>query len=288
LRANPSSTQSNPLYMYNQSGGTTVNSGETWSNSQPWTVSIWFKCTDSNTANERAIWTQGNTSGGVMLTRKNGKLNFKFGTSYNNLEFTSTDNINTDEWYGINIQYDGGLTGSSSSNVNDYYSRFTISRVLATGDVSEVQGTWNHSNYGFNGKIDVYFYIGVQFASKYFKGEIAAMTMCTLPQGAALLTNEEIAWHCNNPKKFMEDVMTSRPWRKATYNNDSGYVHNNANTHKYVNSVWCGDGIYYGNPETWNGLRNQSYTNTSGSTYRWYSYNMLSSNLINATPTDAP
>jgi len=286
LRANPSSSQSNPLYMYNQSGGTTVNSGETWSNSQPWTVSVWFKCTDSNTSNERAIWTQGNTAGGVMLTRKNGKLNFKFGSTYNNLEFTSTDNINTDEWYGINVQYDGGLTGASSSDINDYYSRFTISRVMATGSVSEVQGTWTHSNYGFNNKIDVYFYIGQQFSSKYFMGEVAACTLSTLPQGVALLTDEEIAWHCNNPKKFMEDVMTSRLWRKATYNNASGYVHNNANTHKYVNSLWCGDGVYYGNPETWNSLKNQSYTNTSGSTYRWYSTNMVSSNLVNATPED--
>jgi len=286
LRANPSSSQSNPLYMYNQSGGTTVNPGEAWSNSQPWTVSVWFRCTDSNTANERAIWTQGNTAGGVMLTRKNGKLNFKFGSTSNNLEFTSTDNINTDEWYGINIQYDGGLTGSSSSNVNDYYSRFIINRVMATGAVSEVQGTWTHSNYGFNDKIDVYFYVGQQFSAKYFMGEVAACTASTLPQGVALLTDEEIAWHCNNPKKFMEDVMTSRLWRKATYNNASGYVHNNANTHKYVNSLWCGDGIHYGNPETWNSLYNQGYTNTSGSVYKWYSYNMSSADLVSATPED--
>ena len=117
-------------------------------------------------------------------------------------------------------------------------------------------------------------------------GEVAACTASTLPQGVALLTDEEIAWHCNNPKKFMEDVMTGRPWRKATYNNASGYVHNNANTHKYVNSVWCGDGVYFGNPESWNSLKNQSNTNTSGSTYRWYSTNMSSNDLVSVTPED--
>jgi len=80
--------------------------------------------------------------------------------------------------------------------------------------------------------------------------------------------------------------MTDGWWRKAYYNNATGYTHNNANTHKYVNSLWCGDGVYYGNPETWNSLKNQSYTNTSGSVYKWYSTNMVSSNLVNATPED--
>ncbi len=289
LRAGPSSQYSQPLSMGNTTSGNTVNVGETWNNSYPFAVSVWFRCTDSNTANERAIFTQGNGISNpiISLTRKNGKLNFHWGTNTNYLVFTSTDDINTDEWYGINIQYDGGSTnGNGSSNMNDFYGRFIISRVMATGSVSDIQGTWSHGNYGYTGHHSGYFYIGQQHSANYFKGEVAAFTMSTLPQGEALLTDEEIAWHCNNPKKFMEDVMTDGWWRKAYYNNASGYTHNNANTHKYVNSLWCGDGVYYGNPETWNSLKNQSYTSTSGSTYSWYSTNMASDDLINATPED--
>ena len=76
-------------------------------------------------------------------------LRLKYGTNNNNIRLqTSAGSLTANAWQYIWIGYDGGTTGSSSGNLNDYYSRFTIKidNVIQTTSNS-------HSNFGYSSSI---------------------------------------------------------------------------------------------------------------------------------------
>ena len=99
--------------------------------SDAWTVSMWYKGStntqgqtifyfgDSITTNQgHIVLTQVNISGSIGLR-------FRYGHQYNRLQLQTTG-INPNTWQHILISYDGGTTGSQSTQINSYYGRFNI------------------------------------------------------------------------------------------------------------------------------------------------------------------
>jgi hypothetical protein len=64
---------------------------------------------------------------------------------------SANNSIPSNTWKHITITYNGGTTGSSSGNVNNYYSRF---KIFIDGNNAVSSGSWGNSNYGYTGSID--------------------------------------------------------------------------------------------------------------------------------------
>ncbi len=130
-------------------------SGNGSGSSDAWTISLWYKASTDNQG--QTILYFGNndiTNNGYLELRQvnatGGKrLRLRYGSNNNYLQLaTPAGSLTTGTWQHILVTYDGGTTGSSSADLSDYYSRFTI-RIN-----DSVQSTSNtHSNYGYTGSI---------------------------------------------------------------------------------------------------------------------------------------
>lgn len=125
--------------------------------SDAWTFAFWIKGSNS-TNNGQTVFYFGDadtTNGGHFYIRYQGdndRLRFHYGSNNNYIRFQSADNsVVGGAWYHVMVTYDGGTTGASSADVNDYYSRF---KVFINGVNAISAGTWSHSNYGYSGGID--------------------------------------------------------------------------------------------------------------------------------------
>lgn len=119
--------------------------------SDAWTISFWIKPT--STPSGRVIFYYGSndtTNGGLIeirLTSTN-KLRFQYGSANNHIRIQSSNAVTANTWQQITFTYDGGTTGASSGDINNYYNRFN----LFVDGVS--QSTTNtNSNYGWSGAL---------------------------------------------------------------------------------------------------------------------------------------
>ena len=118
-----------------------------------WTVRFYIKPT--NSGGSRCIMYAGSsdkTNGGgveIRLTSAN-KLRVRYGSNNNNLLMTTQSALTNDVWQHVDIRFDGGTTGSSSADINDYYSRFSV-----TVDNTAQTMSNNHTNFGWSSSVTV-------------------------------------------------------------------------------------------------------------------------------------
>mgnify|MGYP003656246383 CR=1 FL=1 len=151
---NATANTSNPLYRPSNGSGA----------SDAWTISLWFKAGTSGDSEQTILMFGGsdqNNVGRVQLwydgSSNDKHIRLRYGTNNNYLEFETPNNgIVQGVWNQIIVTYDGGTTGNSQSQLNNYYSRFDIF-------INGVSQSLNkdHNNYGWSGSIkDEYFRIG--------------------------------------------------------------------------------------------------------------------------------
>ena len=75
-------------------------------------------------------------------------MRLQYGSTNNNIKATTSNALSVNTWQYVTLTYDGGTTGSSSTDINNYYSRFTI---FVDGVAKVVSNS--HSNYGWSGSI---------------------------------------------------------------------------------------------------------------------------------------
>ena len=150
-----SATTANPLYR----AGNGTGSSDAWS-----IVSYFDSGTSTNSkqtiisfggsdqGSEGHIWVYWDASGG------DNRIVLRYGTSGDYLQFETPVNSvqGTDGYKQILVTYDGGTTGNSGAQINDYYSRF---KIIIDG-VDQTLTTSNN-NSGFTGEIkDDFFRVG--------------------------------------------------------------------------------------------------------------------------------
>tara|TARA_Y100000592_G_C5446412_1_gene306240 strand:+ start:176 stop:1480 length:1305 start_codon:yes stop_codon:yes gene_type:complete len=120
--------------------------------SDAWSIGFYFKAGTSNNQNQTIFYT-GNANlannNHIKLTWNGNnavrqKMIFQYGSNNNNLRLdTPVGSVQSDGfWHHYLITYDGGTTGSSSGQINNYYSRFKIF-------IDGVQQTTTNSNSNF-------------------------------------------------------------------------------------------------------------------------------------------
>ena len=157
---NPPFSNTKSIQMFNQDylGGnaslldnTLGRTGNGSGSSDAWTIGFWVKPT--NTASARVLLyfgsndTANNGFIDIRLTGTN-KVRMQYGSNNNNIKVTTSNALATNTWQYITVIYDGGTTGSLSTDINDYYSRFSIFVDGASQSVNN-----SHSNYGWSGAI---------------------------------------------------------------------------------------------------------------------------------------
>jgi len=116
-----------------------------------WTIAFWVKSTNSSSG--RVLFYYGSddtTNGGyieVRLTSAN-KLRLQYGSDSNHVKLLVPAGLVADTWQHVLITYDGGTTGASSGDINNYYSRFG----MYVDGVSQSTNNSN-SNFGWSGAI---------------------------------------------------------------------------------------------------------------------------------------
>lgn len=126
-------------------------SGNGSGSSDAWTISFWIKPTNSSSG--RVIFYYGSndtTNGGYVelrLTSTN-KIRLQYGSNNNYIKILAPNGVSVNTWQHVAVTYNGGTTGASSGDINNYYSRFEIY-------IDGVNQTTNnsHSNYGWSGAI---------------------------------------------------------------------------------------------------------------------------------------
>jgi len=101
-----------------------------------WTISLYFKTGSSNNQEQTIFYFGSNdiANGNHIRIYWNGdnsarqQIVFQYGSSNNRLILkTPIGSVSNDStWHHYLISYDGGTTGSSSGQINNYYSRFKI------------------------------------------------------------------------------------------------------------------------------------------------------------------
>ena len=101
-----------------------------------WSIAFWFKAGTSNNQNQTIFYFGSNdvANGNHILITYNGdnaarqRMNFRYGSNNNYLLFQTPvgSMASSDGWQHIMVTYDGGTTGASSGDINDYYSRFDV------------------------------------------------------------------------------------------------------------------------------------------------------------------
>ncbi len=122
-----------------------------------WTIHLWFKGGTSSNNSQTIFYFGDNdtTNGGHLYLRYRGgsdTLQFNYGSSNNYLQWQGATNLlPAGTWKHVMVTYDGGTTGASSGDINDYYSRFTV---FVDGSDVTGGGTWSNGNYGWSSGID--------------------------------------------------------------------------------------------------------------------------------------
>lgn len=180
-----------------------------------WSISLWYKGSTSNSAQTIIYFGDNDTANGgnIQLMQVdsvgNKLLRLRYGTSSNRLQLqTSAGTITPGTWQHILITYDGGSTGSSSADINTYYSKFGIFI-----DGSSQTTTNSHLNYGYTGSVDPdNFRIGRYAAGNYMRGG-ARVDECAI-WGSDQSAN--ISDIYNSGSTFDLDTLTTSPdhwWR---------------------------------------------------------------------------
>lgn len=131
--------------------GTLGRTGNGSGSSDAWTIGFWVKPT--NTSSGRVLFYFGSNDVAnngfieIRLTSSN-KVRLQYGSTNNNIKATTSNALSVNTWQYVTLTYDGGTTGSSSTDINNYYSRFTI---FVDGVAKVVSNS--HSNYGWSGSI---------------------------------------------------------------------------------------------------------------------------------------
>ena len=122
-----------------------------------WTIHFWFKG-GSYTSNSQTIFYFGDndtTNAGHIQVRYRGgdnSMRFQYGSNNNYLRWVGGSNLlPVGTWKHVMITYDGGTTGASSGDINNYYSRFTI---FVDGSDVTSGGSWSNGNYGYTASVD--------------------------------------------------------------------------------------------------------------------------------------
>jgi fibronectin type 3 domain-containing protein len=248
----------NPLHRLTTiTPSNSVSSVQTAASGQPWAVAAVFKPTDLSTS--RTLWSQSkvesdsrhNDSVKIEINT-NGRIFFNYGDDYNALQWRSANSLITaGNWYGLYVDFNGGSTGVSSSDINRYYSRFQFKLVdLSNGSVTDITsgGSWSHvnSSYGTTQDVGGYFYVGsyVTNTANRFRGQIASTVVTTLRTGQSLPDDTEVAMIVRDPIKWMTTYKIGNPWRKPNENADysSNFATGSA-TGEQGTKIWLmGDG----------------------------------------------
>lgn len=123
--------------------------------SDAWSIGFWFKGSTENAG--QTLFYFGNNdlvNGGhieIRQTNHNGakRLRLRYGSNANHIQITTpSGSITPASWQHVLVAYDGGTTGSSSSDMSDYYSRF---KMYIDGVLMSTSNT--HANYGYTGSI---------------------------------------------------------------------------------------------------------------------------------------
>ena len=154
--ANTKSIQFNQNDFLLANGGIVQNvfgrTGNGSGSADAWSISFYFKAGTSNNQNQTIFYTgNGNLSNnhhikifwnGNNIARQ--RLILQYGSNNNNLRIqTPVNSVSNDGlWHHYIFTYDGGTTGSSSGQINNYYSRFKIF-------IDGVQQTTVNSNSNF-------------------------------------------------------------------------------------------------------------------------------------------
>ncbi|MCP4326661.1 MAG: LamG domain-containing protein, partial [Alteromonadales bacterium] len=119
--------------------------------SDAWTIGFWLKPTNSTTGRVLFYYGSNDTTNGgyieLRLTSTN-KIRLQYGSNNNHIKILAPTAVSTNTWQYVTVTYDGGTTGASSGDINDYYSRFSI----YIDGVSQTTNNSN-SNYGWSGAI---------------------------------------------------------------------------------------------------------------------------------------
>ena len=131
-------------------------SGNGSGSSDAWTISFWFKGSTASQGQVILYFGDNDIANGgyiqLMQINSNGNklLRLRYGSNNNNLKLqTSAGSITPNTWQHILVTYDGGTTGASSGDLNNYYSRFDI---YIDGVLQSTSNS--HQNYGYTGSVD--------------------------------------------------------------------------------------------------------------------------------------
>lgn len=124
--------------------------------SDAWSIAFWFKPSTDTSGQTVFYFGDNDTANGGHINFRfvgnNDLLRFQYGTTNNYLRFESaTNSLTPNQWIHVLVTYDGGTTGSSSADVNDYYSRFNV---FFDGSSVISSGTWTNNNFGYTGGVD--------------------------------------------------------------------------------------------------------------------------------------
>lgn len=145
-------------------------SGNGSGSSDAWSVSLWYKGS-TNTQGQTIFYFGDSTTtnqGHIILQQVdiNGAkwLRLRYGHQYNRIQL-QTSGITPNTWHHILISYDGGTTGSDSTQINNYYGRFNI---FIDGVLKST--TNSHNAFGYNGAIDAdVFRVGRYSSGNYLR-----------------------------------------------------------------------------------------------------------------------
>tara|TARA_R110002012_G_scaffold96021_1_gene231710 strand:+ start:844 stop:2133 length:1290 start_codon:yes stop_codon:yes gene_type:complete len=122
-----------------------------------WSISLWFK--PSTASQGQTIFYAGDNdanNGGYIQVMQldnggNKALRLRYGSNNNSLHMqTVYGSLVPNVWNHILISYDGGTTGSSSADMDDYYGRFQVFIDGALQSRSD-----SHVSYGYTGGVDM-------------------------------------------------------------------------------------------------------------------------------------
>jgi len=124
--------------------------------SDAWSVSYYFKAGSASNANQTLFYfgSQDVANNGYLQLKYDGSSNVKrltirYGTNNNRIEVRTPNNaVTVGQWHHVLMTYDGGTTGSSSGDINNYYSRF---KIFVDGTQQTLTGS--NSNFGYTGAI---------------------------------------------------------------------------------------------------------------------------------------
>ena len=120
-----------------------------------WTIAFWYKASSDNQGQTIVYFgNQDVTNNGFIELRQTNasggkRLRLRYGSNNNYVQLvTAAGSLSINTWQHIVVTYDGGTTGASSGDINNYYGRFSI---YIDGSLQTTSNA--HSNYGYSGSI---------------------------------------------------------------------------------------------------------------------------------------